>query len=115
MRKRFKEVKGVYCELASANQKFVDVIYKASTSDELESIWAAMQESGFLSWKVDPKMFNENVREFEALTINEQKLFLIECLDKNLLYVPLSEIDNKEFAISDSDKKLTAEFYNKAR
>lgn len=115
MRKRFKEVKGVYCELASANQKFVDVIYKASTTDELESIWAKMQESGFLSWKVDPKTFNENVREFEALTLDEQKFFLIECLDKNLLYVPISEIDNKEFAISDSDKKLTAEFYNKAR
>lgn len=105
----------VYCELATANQRFADDIYKAESVEELQKIWAEMQESGFLSWKVDPKMFNENVREFEALTLDEQKLFLIECLDKNLLYVPLSEIDNKEFAISDSDKKLTVEFYNKAR
>lgn len=105
----------VYCELATANQRFADDIYKAESVEELQKIWAEMQESGFLSWKVDPKMFNENVREFEALTLDEQKLFLIECLDKNLLYVPLSEIDNKEFAISDGDKKLTVEFYNKAR
>lgn len=104
----------VYCELATANQRFADDIYKADSVDALKKIWAEMQDSGFLSWKVDPKTFNENVREFEALTLDEQKLFLIECLDKNLLYVPLSEIDNQEFAISDSDKKLTAEFYNKA-
>lgn len=105
----------VYCELATANQRFADYIYKAESIEELKQIWAEMQDSGFLSWKVDPKTFNENVREFEALTLDEQKLFLIECLDKNLLYVPLSEIDNREFAISDSDKKLTAEFYNKTR
>lgn len=104
----------VYCELATANQRFADDIYKADSIEELKQIWAEMQDSGFLSWKVDPKAFNENVREFEALTLDEQKLFLIECLDKNLLYVPLSEIDNQEFAISDSDKKLTAEFYNKS-
>lgn len=105
----------VYCELATANQRFADDIYKAESVEELQKIWAEMQESGFLSWKVEPKKFNENVSEFEALSLDEQKLFLIECLDKNLLYVPLSEIDNKEFAISDSDKMLTAEFYDKAR
>lgn len=105
----------VYCELATANQRFADAIYKAESLEELKQIWAEMQDSGFLSWKVEPKTFNENVRDFEALTLDEQKLFLIECLDKNLLYVPLSEIENQEFAISDSDKKLSAEFYNKAR
>lgn len=73
-----------------------------------------MQESGFLSWKINPKTINENVNDFEALNIEEQKLFLIECLDKNLLYVPLSEIDNTEFEISREDKSLNAEFYDKS-
>lgn len=101
----------VYCELATANQRFADAIYKAESMEELKQIWAEMQDSGFLSWKVDPKTFNENVRDFEALTLDEQKLFLIECLDKNLLYVPLSEIDNKEFDISTDEKRLNTEFY----
>ncbi len=52
--------------------------------------------------------------DFEALSLLEQKQFLIECLDKNLLYVPLSEIDNAEFGISDTDKKLNLEFYDKS-
>ena len=63
--------------------------------------------------EVEPKTFNENVKEFEELSLDEQKFFLMECLDKNLLYVPLSEIDNQEFEVSEDDKRLTAEFYNK--
>ena len=101
----------VYCELATANQRFVDEIVKAESTDELKRIWEDIQDSGFLSWKVEPKTFNENVKEFEALSLDEQKFFLMECLDKNLLYIPLSEINNKEFEVSDSDKKLNAEFY----
>lgn len=103
----------VYCELATANQHFAGQIYAAESTDELKKIWEEMQQTGFLSWKVDPKAFNENVKDFEALSLDEQKLFLIECLDKNLLYVPLSEIDNKEFEISDEDKALNNDFYGR--
>lgn len=102
----------VYCELATANQRFADQIYAAQSTDELKMIWEEMQRTGFLSWKVDPKAFNNNVKDFEALNLDEQKLFLIECLDKNLLYIPLSEIDNAEFEITDADKILNAEFYD---
>lgn len=105
----------VYCELATANQRFAAQIYAAQSTGELKQIWEEMQETGFLSWKIDPKAFNENVKDFEALSLDKQKLFLIECLDKNLLYVPLSEIDNAEFDVSDTDKKLNADFYNKMK
>ncbi|MCH5232888.1 MAG: site-specific DNA-methyltransferase [Muribaculaceae bacterium] len=104
----------VYCELAIANQRFIDEIVKAENTDELKRIWDDIQESGFLSWKVEPKTFNENVKEFEELSLDEQKFFLIECLDKNFLYIPLSEINNKEFEVSNEDKKLNAEFYDKS-
>lgn len=114
LRQRFQGVKGFYCELATANQQFAEQIYAAQSTDELKMIWEEMQKTGFLSWEVDPKAFNENVKDFEALSLDEQKLFLIECLDKNLLYVPLSEIDNAEFDVSDTDKKLNAEFYDKS-
>ena len=70
-----------------------------------------MQETGFLSWKVNPKEINANADDFTTLAIEDQKRFLIECLDKNLLYVPYSEIDNTEFAISEIDKKINNSFY----
>lgn len=103
----------VYCELATANQRFMDEIEKTENTDELKLIWEDMQETGFLSWKVDPKTFNENVKEFEELSLDNQKFFLMECLDKNMLYIPLSEINNNEFEISDLDKRLNADFYDK--
>ena len=101
----------VYCELAKANQKFTDEIETASTSDELSVIWKQMQETGFLSWKVNPKEIDINAEDFSQLSLEDQKRFLIECLDKNLLYVPYSEIDNAEFGISESDKKVNNQFY----
>lgn len=101
----------VYCELAKANQQFADDIEQASSTEELATIWGQMQETGFLSWKVNPKEIDINAEDFANLSIEDQKRFLIECLDKNLLYVPYSEMDNAEFAISESDKKINKQFY----
>ena len=101
----------VYCELAKANQQFADDIEKAASTEELVTIWEQMQETGFLSWKVNPKEIDANADDFTTLTIEDQKRFLIECLDKNLLYVPYSEIDNAEYGISENDKKINNQFY----
>ena len=101
----------VYCELAKANQLFADAIEQASSTEELATIWEQMQETGFLSWKVNPKEIDANAEDFTTLAIEDQKRFLIECLDKNLLYVPYSEIDNAEFGISENDKKINNQFY----
>lgn len=37
----------------------------------------------------------------------------IECLDKNMLYIPVSDMESKEYVISEEDKRLTKEFYKK--
>ena len=103
----------VYCELSKYNQNFIDEIEEAKTTDELMVIWMRMQETGFLSYQIKAKDINIDADEFKDLSIDDQKRFLIECLDKNLLYIPFSEIDNEEYNISDEDKRLTREFYKK--
>lgn len=103
----------VYCELAKANQNFVDEIISATTKEQLSSIWERMQSTGFLSWKVNVNQINSEANNFEELSLDDTKRFLTECLDKNLLYIPLSEIDNTEFAITDTDKQLNSQFYGK--
>ena len=70
-----------------------------------------MQKTGFLSWKVNPKEIDTNADDFTSLAIEDKKRFLIECLDKNLLYVPYSEIDNAEFGISENVKNINNLFY----
>ena len=103
----------VYCELSKYNQNFIDEIEEEKTTDELLVIWKRMQETGFLSYQIKAKDINIDADEFKDLSIDDQKRFLIECLDKNLLYIPFSEIDNEEYNISDEDKRLTREFYKK--
>lgn len=103
----------VYCELAKANDIFVEKIQAAATTEALKTVWTQMKETGYLNYKIRVSTINENAEVFEALSIEDQKRFLIECLDKNLLYVPLSDIDSEEYAISDEDKRLTKEFYKK--
>lgn len=101
----------VYCELAQANQQLVDEIMAANEPFKLQEVWALLQEKGFLSYKVSPKMINEHVEDFNDLSLEDQKRFLIECLDKNMLYIPYSDIDDEGFTLSENDKQLTRQFY----
>ena len=103
----------VYCELFKANQNFVEQIEAATTKEALANIWQQMQQTGFLSYKIKAKDIDDNAQTFDALSLDDQKRFLIECLDKNLLYVPLSDIDNADYNVSEEDKRLTCEFYKK--
>lgn len=102
----------VYCELSQANQEFIDQIQASKSSEELQAIWQAMQERAFLSYKLDPKTFDANKSEFASLAFADQQRFLVEVLDKNLLYVPYSEIDDASYAVSEEDKKLNRQFFN---
>ncbi len=101
----------VYCELASLNQKFVDAIECATDNATLSAILKQMLATGFISHKVDPAKIEASADEFAALTLDGQKRFLLELLDKNLLYVNLSDLDDAEFAVADSDKQFTRSFY----
>ena len=102
----------VYCELSKANGKFADEIENAETAGQLMDIWNRMKATDYLNYKVDVKEVDANVADFEGLNLDDQKRFLIECLDKNLLYVPLSDIDSNEYGVTDEDKRLTREFYH---
>ncbi|MFW5872154.1 MAG: DNA methyltransferase, partial [bacterium] len=101
----------IYCELAKANQEYIEKIQKSKDTKALLKLWETMQDKAFISYKVDIKEINENVCEFEELPLKDQKRFLIEVLDKNMLYVPYSEIDDTDYNISDEDKVLNHKFY----
>jgi adenine-specific DNA-methyltransferase len=103
----------VYLELMKWNENFADEIQKAKTKNELKKLWETMKEKAFLSYKVDIKTIDENAKDFADLSIEDQKRFLLECLDKNHLYVNYSEIDDEEYGVSEEDKKLNRGFYNK--
>ena len=103
----------VYCELAKANQKFIETIEAAETHEVLTDIWQQMQATGYLNYEINISTIDESAADFAALSLNNQKRFLMECLDKNMLYIPVSDMESEEYAISEEDKRLTKEFYKK--
>lgn len=101
----------VYCELAQLNQKYVDALQEAETDEKVTDILKAVLATGFISDKVNPKLIDTEAEDYKALSLDEKKAFVMEVLDSNLLYVNYSDIDDKEFAISDADKAFTKSFY----
>lgn len=101
----------VYCELAKLNQNIVEEIEAAEDGETLSKIYDRMMKSGFISYKIDPKLIDEAAADYAELSLDDKKRFLMEILDKNLLYVNYCDIDDAEFDISDADKAFTKSFY----
>jgi adenine-specific DNA-methyltransferase len=101
----------IYAELMQSNQNYITHIQEAKSSEELLKIWKEMQETAFISYKVLPENINKEIKEFEVLSIKEQQSFLVEILDKNLLYVNKSEINDARHKVSEADKEMNKNFY----
>jgi adenine-specific DNA-methyltransferase len=101
----------IYCELMKYNEEAVENIEKAKDTKDLVKIWNEMCEKYFLNYDVEIKRFNESKDNFEKLNIHEQKRLLLEMLNKNQLYVNLSEIEDSQFKVTKEDKELNKKFY----
>lgn len=101
----------VYCELAKLNQSIVDEIEASADDATLSDIYVRMVKSGFISYKVNPADIDAAADDYAALSMDDKKRFLMEILDKNLLYVNYCDIDDEEFGISEEDKAFTRSFY----
>lgn len=99
----------VYAELKKWNLNYIDEIEPAKTTKDLLAIYEKMKAEAFFRYDVDLSKFDE--KEFEKIELEQQKEVLIECLDKNHLYVNLSEIDDATYEISEEDKEMNRKFY----
>ena len=109
----------IYCELMKYNEIFIDKIQYAESSNELLKIWKDIAENSFLNWYVNPGMPEEAVTNFIEIGrfengLEKQKKLLAELLNKNQLYVTLSEIDDADFKVSKEDKELNRLFFGKS-
>ncbi len=102
----------VYCELAEIHEKTMRTVRDATTTEQLQAIWQHMQHIGFLSYKVNEKDYPNISEGLQALSLEDQKRFLIEMLDKNVLYVPHHEMEDKTYGLSDADIALNKAFFN---
>ena len=102
----------IYCELMEYNQAYMDQIQTAQSSEELVALWQDIAENSFLNWYVNEEMPQEAIDDFTAIgDLEKQKHCLVNLLDKNQLYVNLSEIEDADFEVSEEDKVLNKMFY----
>ena len=106
----------IYCELMPYNQAFMDKIQAAQSSEALVALWQDIAENSFLNWYVNAKIPEDAVADFTEIGQSEnglekQKKCLANLLDKNQLYVNLSEIRDEDFGVSEKDKALNQAFY----
>lgn len=112
----------IYTELMELNQSCVDKIDQISTKEELADLWNELDNNADLNFQLDKeKLVNELLKEndeekgsvtFNDLTFEEQKKIFKKSLDKNQLYVPYSELEDKNVIISDNDKAFNHSFHN---
>ena len=106
----------IYCELMKYNQAYMDKIQSADFSEQLIALWENIALNSFLNWYVNPETPEDAVDDFKAIgqtenVLDKQKKLLAELLDKNQLYVHLSEIDDADFEVTEEDKALNRTFY----
>ena len=96
--------------------------------DEIEGHWIfnintfieyISDKNSFLNWYVNPEMPEEAVTNFIEIErfengLEKQKKLLAELLNKNQLYVNLSEIDDEDFKVSMEDRELNRLFYGES-
>lgn len=119
MKNNKENISFAYCELMKYNEVFMDKIRDAKTNKELLKIWKDIAENSFLNWYVNPEVPEEAIKDFEEIGktdngLKKQKKLLAELLNKNQLYVNLSEIEDSHFNVSNEDKKMNKAFYGEA-
>ena len=101
----------VYLELKRYNQRFIDEIEKAQTTDELIAIWEQMKARAFFRFNVEMQKLDDDIEGFKAFTLEEQKQLLCSLLDMNQLYVNYSDMDDAEAGVTENEKRITKAFY----
>ena len=102
----------IFCELMQYNETFMERIQSAEYSEEFFDILDEISSESFLNWYIKPEFPEEAADYFITIDdVDKQKQLLAELLDKNQLYVHLSEIEDEKFEVSESDKTLNKGFY----
>ena len=72
-----------------------------------------LDKSAFLNYKINEKTICQIIEEdkFKKLNFAQQQQMLIACLDANMDYIPLQEIDDENYKFDAQVKQLNNAFY----
>lgn len=100
----------VYCELKELNHKYINEIQVAD-DNKLNDLYKEITNSEFISYKADINKLKESEQDFKELTTEDKRNFLIQVLDKNLLYVNYCDMEDEDLAVTEEEKAFARSFY----
>ena len=109
--KHFKFNSGfVYLELLELNQMFISRIKKANGKAQLIDIWKEMLEKAFLGYRASDSKLLET-KTIEKLSETDLKKFLLDAIDNNMLYVPVTEIEDTDYGVDSVTLEYNKQFF----
>lgn len=99
----------IYCELKEWNEKYIQEVRKAKTKAGIKKVYQLIKKEAF--YRYDVNMSAYNGKDFDVLSLREQKDALCDCLDINHLYVNYSERDDARYKVTKEEKELTKQIY----
>ena len=100
----------IYLELLELNQIFISRIKKESDIAKLLKIWQEMLENAFLGFRVSDSKF-VGAEKLESLAVQDLKKFLLDTIDNNMLYAPVSEIEDSEYKVDAVTLEYNKQFF----
>lgn len=101
----------VYCEILEDSQFLISQLERAKDTATIKEILNKATQNGKIIPLVLPSDLKRTKEEFDTLTLEEQKRLVLELLDKNKLYINLSDIDDEDVNVSEADKVFSKSFY----
>lgn len=100
----------VYCELLENASTLIDKIQTAE-EDTISDVKTEVYSDERIVPYITREELEKADKEFDFLSLKEKKEALIRLVDKNKLYVNYSDMSDKSYEVSDSDKAFTKSFY----
>ena len=88
----------------------------AETKEEVINIFYEICKKGFVKYSIDIEELQKDIEkgedsEFLKRTVDEMKENIYDILNKNMLYIPMSMINDNKFNINEEEKRLSGDFY----
>ena len=102
----------IYMELHNTNKQLMKLIEKGTKDDDLLSAFdIILKDAKCLTAKGVSEGIIKSKEEFKALSIPEKRKILYSLLDKNFIYLPVSEINDADYQIDNKTKQFNQTFY----
>ena len=102
----------IYAELKSLNEIYIEKLLKTKTDHEVDLVFNEVLIKGFIHYTIKEIPEDQLKKEYLNLSISDKKQFIKEILDKNLLYLSSSEIEDTDYKLDKKTKLLNQLFYS---